>query len=957
MNSGNESSHKFLSNIILWVMIIPQSVLVALNVQGWGLIQGEASDQETTVALLFLISELTILIICCLFFWLQKTGRIQVGWKTALFSLVVHASYLWCSLIYLRYAIPDSIQPWILEAGSVGRWNITLFMPGAFLSLYALTRIGFNSINQIWATPLAIAGILGMPLVWYLSAALLQPAWFGQIHVVVSILVATLGVLIFLASVVQLFDKVLHIPFSGKPAEQHYWIAAILGLAAPLGGLWLNQYISFPTDLQSTSIYLFTVINGLILMLKTDSARHSSMRFFLRCLTFPFIAYFFLVFLPFLPLSIFAILAVGAGFLMLTPLALGLFQARVTLDEYRLSTSQVGRTKATSIGIIGLSILPSYFVLDAALDKRALDTSLDYFYSHDISGEPLSKSDIRRSSQALIQLRDRKLGVQLPYIAGFYNRVVFGDMVLSDTKVARIHKLLTGTEIPKPRASLLGIGESGRGNFRAGRVLAPQQDVRISNAEVFANGEHKTTVRLTMENLSQNTHSLFVEKLDIPEGVFISGLRLKIDGKWESGKIFDRKTALWVFQKITEVRRDPALLFYNSLKQAELRVYPFPKKGTREVEIDFQFHPSIDAKVSIGQNVVDLNPGFNSASITLIDGSTLIAEDISSMAFHRAPYVHFILDRSNLSRSAVEDEAKAITKILAELDIDEYRITAANINSSDIDSKELLDSTDSKTIIEYIDQIKLEKMGGLWVQQAIAREILRINEDEHRPMFNRVPVFVVISDQEKTLEENFSLDAWSWLAPDISGWYRYDFDELKWIKQKHKQPDSFTPSQVVAIKHEGQVSIYPADESSIFPHSVLEELSVYNTATKQFVPRSVHNDLQASSDWAEMAQLWSSWKTTNTNPSLIEQNRQEFLTLSRSKNVLLPGTSLIVVESPSQWEILKRKEKQALNNHSGLDFEEEQQTSEPSWWVLLIGLLIFLYFRERKLITSKRIGA
>jgi hypothetical protein len=63
---------------------------------------------------------------------------------------------------------------------------------------------------------------------------------------------------------------------------------------------------------------------------------------------------------------------------------------------------------------------------------------------------------------------------------------------------------------------------------------------------------------------------------------------------------------------------------------------------------------------------------------------------------------------------------------------------------------------------------------------------------------------------------------------------------------------------------------------------------------------------------------------------------------------LLPTTSLIVVESASQWEILKRKEKQSLNNHSALDFEEEQETPEPVWWLLLAALLGFLYYRDSR---------
>lgn len=64
--------------------------------------------------------------------------------------------------------------------------------------------------------------------------------------------------------------------------------------------------------------------------------------------------------------------------------------------------------------------------------------------------------------------------------------------------------------------------------------------------------------------------------------------------------------------------------------------------------------------------------------------------------------------------------------------------------------------------------------------------------------------------------------------------------------------------------------------------------------------------------------------------------------------LLLPTTSMIVVERDAQWKILERKEKQSLSNHSALDFEEEQETSEPSWWISLLFLIMFLYIEDAR---------
>jgi len=58
-------------------------------------------------------------------------------------------------------------------------------------------------------------------------------------------------------------------------------------------------------------------------------------------------------------------------------------------------------------------------------------------------------------------------------------------------------------------------------------------------------------------------------------------------------------------------------------------------------------------------------------------------------------------------------------------------------------------------------------------------------------------------------------------------------------------------------------------------------------------------------------------------------------------------TFFIVVESELQWEILRRKEKQGLSNHSSLEFDNQEQTSEPPWWVMLACVLGYLFYRRR----------
>lgn len=944
MSSPQNLNNRIVSLCLLWGFVLPQLLLVVLNVRAWILIGGEATKPQMYTAITIFAFETVILASVITFFWLHSRGKLKIGWQFALAGLVAHVFYMWWFTFKLHNAIPNTIQPWILNEGDVGRWTMTLFMPGAFLCLYALTRFLFSRISHSKGTVIVIMSTIGMPVMWYILVSVVQPAWLGQLDVIGSIIVATICVVTFLGAVVHLFGNVLSKSFTAKHVEYHYAIAVILGLAAPLGGLILNRTIPFPTDFQLTSVYAMTIVNALVLLIRPGIKRFASSRLFLRCAVLPFIAYFFLVFLPFLPLSLFAIIVAGAGFLMLTPLALGLFQFKLTAADFRLARENSGITKAIATAIAGLLILPGYFSAQALLDKRALDISIAYFYSHDISGSALSESEVSRASKALVQLRDRKSGIQLPYISGFYNAIVFGNLVLSDKKITRMYHLLTNDKFPKKKLPIV-VSPNQRGDrFRGMGLVAPTTNVALSDVKHAPSGSGETTVKLTLQNATNDTHSLYVGDLVIPEGVFITDLRLKIENEWVSGKIFDRKTALWVFQKITEVRRDPALLYYKSPTLAELRVYPFPAKGVREVEIDFSFHPSTDARINIDDNDIDFNPTHNVHAV-LTQNSELIGENaMKEFAFTRNAYLHIILDYSTGSKLDTQDYVEKIVRIAEELKIPRLTISAANIGSTANQKREFIPITETEKIANEIENIQLPKTGGLWVEQAIVKEIMRSNDSLNESTMHDKPVYVIVGDKRPVDLTNVQLGTWQWLIPDTEHWYSYFENGLS----VHRMWDNET-KQVIAIKQANRITILPANQSSLIETKPNEGFEVFDPLTKRFTPLSLQPTTGFENvSWSDYAKLWTKWRKTSLNPAAIETERDVLLKQSKALGFLIPTTSLIVVERASQWEILKRKEKQSLSNHSGLDFEDEQQTPEPPAWLLLTMLLLFLYFRDRR---------
>ena len=95
------------------------------------------------------------------------------------------------------------------------------------------------------------------------------------------------------------------------------------------------------------------------------------------------------------------------------------------------------------------------------------------------------------------------------------------------------------------------------------------------------------TMAITLHNTGA-APAEFAQILPLPAGVYVSGFRLHIEGRPVSGRITEKKTALWVYTMIRDSgRRDPGLLFYNAPDELELRVFPVVAAKPSVVEIDF----------------------------------------------------------------------------------------------------------------------------------------------------------------------------------------------------------------------------------------------------------------------------------------------------------------------------------------------------------------------------------
>ena len=958
----------FVRTCLIWGILIPQCFLIASNIYGWLLVSGDAVEQEIINAAILFTCQIGLLIFFTVLWYLLQQQRIVASVSLTLVTLILQIAYLLTFLFFIGDIIPKATQAWILAEGNVGRWNFTLIMPGLFLSLYALTKGVFSNVPTTKTTGVSLAIIIAVPVLWYLLISLKQPMWFGQIGTVIGVIIGICFVLAFLAALIKLVDTIAHTAIYQKATAGHYIFAVIIGLVAPLCGLYLNRSIDFPCDFQVFDIYLLTVANALILMIKPGSQHFLPAIVFLRFAVLPFTAYIFFVFLPFLPLSLFAILLIGAGFLMLSPLVLGIFQSYISLEDLKSLKRAIGPLPASAIALAAFLLLPSYLTVQAFYDKRAIGHTLDYFYANDPTYPPLTKAQIKRSKNALQQLQDRKNSQQLPYISSAYNAIVFGQMVLSDEKISQTYRWLSNEKITENKGSLFGNDRGRRTTWRT-RAQPPRRDVTLESADLFAQKGSSTSLRLTLKNNQAETHTLYSETLKIPEGVFVTGLRLKIEDEWVTGQIFDKKTALWVFEKITEVRRDPAIIYYKTANELELRVYPFPENGIREVELDFAFHPESNADISIGTQKIKLQPNKNNTTTYALNvsGEIIIDTSNTALSYKRKPYLHFILDYSQGSKRSPESYITDILHLSRKFNINTVTITAANLSTSKA-SPTLLNIDNHQALIDTINKLDLPEQGGFWCPKALAREIQRLPELKPSNITNQTnqsyllhtPVFVML---HRSAISDCHYTSSYWQLPDIQYYYRYDGAKLsripitpKPIAQTNPEAELLiTPSPIFAVAQGNAVQILQAHQSSITPLDGKLPVSIYNPKQKQFTQLESQHQLNTlpAANWLQTASLWLDWKNTLPNPAKLETTRDHFLDQSRALNILLPTTALIAVEQSSQWEILKRKEKQALNNSSVLDFEEAQDTPEPPEIIMLLLLLLTAIYTQRKIAAKK----
>ena len=865
-----------------------------------------------------------------------------------IYGILILISYI--PFLYLYGNFADEIFPF-----SIPRWMVSdtsMLYPGTFLMptlAYALFILVVHLTPKREDTTLwknfVVAALI--PIAWYLFSQLILPFWkpvdsnFNIHALIIFIIIGTLFFLFFLIRAIYIlairkknswneYDLIWKIPIS--------IVLPLLGLAInnghglnPLGVV--NQGIF--GNFTNHWFYILAILNGILICL--PNLNHKTYRLLLfigRCISFSFIIYFFIVFLPFLPLSIIAIVAFGIGFLMLTPLLLFVIQVIEISQDFKFLKKFYSNQLIIIISIIGFLTIPSCISINYSQERITLHKTLDYIYSPNYDKNyQIDKSSLSKTLATIKNHKERNrggiFGSQLPYLSSYFNWLALDNLTLSNSKINTIESIffdkkkleLKQERIRNDSVSISKIGSNSKFDEKQNAWIS-WVDIEITNQRSSNLAEYSTI-------------------LELPVGAWISDYYLYVEDEKEYGVLAEKKAATWIFSHIRNENKDPGILYYLNGNKVAFRVFPFSGNEVRKTGFEILHKEPIQFSID-GHSV---NLGNASKYALKKDTSTndviyvLSKEKATLKKIQRTPYYHFLIDVSKGKESLIPKFIERIEKLLSTkiIKADNAKISFVNMYSNTI----VLDKNWKASLK------KQDYKGGYYLDRAIKKALF----SSYKENDNSYPILIAVTDsiQNAILSNNYADFKITYPEND----FVYHLDKTGNLKAHSLLANS---------------SVERTDEIDLnFNQTVLEYID--NNGNKAFLPDDntssivLKNDQFDIDDTQVIEKNWKSgllmqgqWISGILHPEKTDSKWLNSVRNSFKSKLMTPYTSYIVVENEAQKAVLKKKQQQILSGKKSLDVgDDTQRMSEPNL-LLLIFLLIFgIFLFKRRKQTKKSI--
>lgn len=976
---------------LLFSILLPSTILFTVNALAFWIIWGEMKEPHQHIqAYMLLLTSLLPALAGVLMLGLRKPLHTLLQVLLGILCLTHLIAFCWM----IGDVIPSDTPEWMVGPSfSLGQF--TAMVPGIFLALWRLASVR-TSLSPIKDFALSlVVSVIGPGLLYVfltismfgLRVASDSSRWvdwlWKSVFPVILIVCPVFFFLGLLRCLMWLWQ------FIARKREEyrtiHFIYLGLVALVFPLGGLLLNTLIPFPADFQNPWPYVLTVLNALALMMPlTRFVWLNRLACFLRWVLMPFTFYFFIVFLPFMPSSLFAILVMGSGFLILTPTLLFVVQVQKLRKDVAVWTQAGVSSAGRWLRILGaMAILPLCFVARSEYDRVVLHRTLDYYYAREDTKDarsPVHAGDVKR---ILKRVRAFKDGAEIPYLTNWYNWRVFDNLLLQDEKFNDLWRAFVDDYPPEKSPyqwwrNMFGELFGGRSRSPGTRWGGPGRRVPrkvdlsdVTTSSTTRHGESQVRIKLSVTSREQG-QAEYEATLQLPASVWVAGLRLKIGTNWVDGRIIERKAAEWVYRSIRDIRRDPAFLRYEGENRLKLSVFPVEPGETREVELLVVFPEGFADAMMIGDRRVPLSETGVVGQYAYANGVLVASSRTNAAAppLWKEEGALVILDCSQDQEWSEEALAKAFQRVR-----DEMRLPIRSVLFANFETKLLLvTEQDPALLAAQCMEAGLLERGGLDLDGAVRRAASAIAFSFTRqPLTWRVPTLVLLRNTVKPP------------PPDT-------FDRARALAKKEKQEKPLLapkvktqtlrmaqrwlpmlPSKLTVLVSDKPlaeeslgVGLSPEDAAQMMPVCRGEQIRWLSLNSRQTCvfweegergeePPLFWNQEQGTfakppsclrmpgeGVWAKGAEAWR-LQTRFQQAPYLDDLRRDILKQSWFCGVMTDVGSYIVVENSAQWKMLELKQRQTLAANSALDTVEGPA---PSLLWLLLGVALFMAGRR-----------
>jgi hypothetical protein len=686
-------------------------------------------------------------------------------------------------------------------------------------------------------------------------------------------------------------------------------------------------------DWSHPAYYVLAFINGVLLTL--PPSRRDVVRigvFVAKGMLYPFVAYFFIVFLPFFPFAISAVVFLGLGLLLLAPLLLFFFQTWSLFDDGRALGARFGRRFSLVVFLLSVAVMPIGITVMYSMDRGTLNAMLTHVYEPDYS--LMSKLDLDPDSvrRVLGNIRNSKAredfgsGERTPYLTTYYQWLVLDNLTLSDSRLSDLERIFLGNTASRENTTARTTSNS----FGPGLT-------KVSTTTKYSDdgSYYISTVDLTLTN-GDIEGGEYATRFRLPLGAWIRDYYLYIDGKKVPGMLAEKKSAMWVYQQIRDTRRDPGIIYYTSPDELILRVFPFAQGEVRKTGFEIIHREPMMFKIDGRQ--IDLQAKQPLTSIQNGEGDEnflLLSPAVKATLrkYTRRPYLHFIIDRSSTAAQDLDAYGRRIDSLVKNRPLNGMDMTGAKITVANyVDETFPLDNE------WYAKARQLEAAGGFFLERTV-KKALYANYREHATTY---PIFIVVSDHiddaiytdgmqdfEMTMPEGDlflvmdrgnGISAQSFITPVVETQLKELFSAPRHVLA---WPDATNP--VAFLRDDNQ------------PGLVIKNID-----------KDVIGQIGEDNAWNHGLNLYGMWMTSRLNPRDAELKQYSIISNSFETHLMTPLTAFISLENDAQRQALLKKQQQMLASLRPLDVGEEHQMDEPPLWLLMLILIAMTLLMKRR---------